>query len=88
MKPRPAPFCKFCPVLSENPYLESPKLEDLIGAASILATLPELLSYRHEGGLLPVELANGVASLSTYPSARILKMFAEENFKTPTVGGL
>ncbi|MFQ3613519.1 MAG: hypothetical protein SNJ68_07370 [Cyanobacteriota bacterium] len=36
----------------------------------------------HEGGLLPVELANGVASLSTYPSARILKMFAEDNFKT------
>lgn len=34
--------------------------------------------------VLPVELANGVASLSTYPSARILKMFAEENFKTPT----
>jgi hypothetical protein len=67
----------------ESPYLESPKLEDLIGAANIFATLPELLSYRHEGGLLPVELANGVASLSTYPSARILKMFAEENFKTP-----
>lgn len=68
----------------ESPYLESPKLEDLIGAANIFATLPELLSYRHEGGLLPVELANGVASLSTYPSARILKMFAEENFKIPT----
>jgi hypothetical protein len=65
-----------------NPYLVSPKLEDLIGAANIFATLPELLSYRHEGGLLPVELANGVASLSTYPSARILKMFAEESFKT------
>jgi hypothetical protein len=64
-----------------NPYLESPKLEDLIGAANIFATLPELLSYRHEGGLLPVELANGVASLSTYPSPRILKMFAEESFK-------
>lgn len=66
----------------ESPYLESPKLEDLIGAANIFATLPELLSYRHEGGLLPVELANGVASLSTYPSARILKMFVEDNFKT------
>lgn len=66
----------------ESPYLESPKLEDLIGAANIFATLPELLSHQHEGGLLPVELANGVASLSTYPSARILKMFAEENFKT------
>lgn len=67
---------------AENPYLENPTLEDLIGAANIFATLPELLSYRHEGGLLPVELANGVASLSTYPSAQILKMFAEESIKT------
>jgi len=66
----------------DNPYIESLKLEDLIGAVNIFATLPELLSYRHEGGLLPVELANGVASLSTYPSARILKMFAEESFRT------
>ncbi len=67
-----------------NPYLESPKLEDLIGIEKIFATLPELLSYRHEGGLLPVELANGVASLSTYPSAQILKMFAEESFRSLT----
>jgi len=29
-----------------------------------------------------VELANGVASLYTCPSVRILKMFAEESFKT------
>lgn len=63
-----------------NPYLENQNLEDLIGIEKIFSTLPELLSYRHEGGLLPVELANGVASLSTYPSAQILKMFAEENF--------
>jgi hypothetical protein len=41
---------------------ESPKLEDLIGAANRFATLPELLSDQHEGGLLPVELANEVAS--------------------------
>jgi hypothetical protein len=68
----------------KNPYNESPKLEDLIGTENIFATLPELLSYRHEGGLLPVELANGVASLSTYPSAQILKMFAEESIKTST----
>jgi len=67
-----------------NPYVESPKLEDLIGFEKIFATLPELLSYRHEGGLLPIELANGVASLSTYPSAQILKMFAEESFRPST----
>jgi hypothetical protein len=39
--------------------------------------LPSILSNRHEGALLPVELVHGVASLSTYPSARILKVFAE-----------
>jgi hypothetical protein len=36
-----------------------------------------LLSNRYEGALMPIEMANGVASLSTYPSAKILKMFAE-----------
>lgn len=65
----------------ENPYLESPRLNDLIGVESIFSTLPELISSMHEGALLPIELANGVASLSTYPSAQILKMFAEESSK-------
>jgi hypothetical protein len=49
---------------------------DLIGFDQILATLPSLLSHRHEGALIPVELANGVASLSSYPSAKILTVFA------------
>ncbi len=47
-----------------------------IGLDRIFATLPNLLSHRFQGALLPVELANGVASLSSYPSARILKVFA------------
>ncbi len=42
-----------------------------------MATLPSLVSYRHEGALVPVELANGVASLSSYPSAAVLKIFAK-----------
>jgi hypothetical protein len=50
---------------------------DLIGFDRILATLPSLLSNRYEGALMPVEMANGIASLSTYPSAKILSMFAE-----------
>lgn len=58
-------------------YEESPNVSDLIGANRIFATLPEILSNRHEGALLPIELAHGVASLSTYPSAKILKIFAE-----------
>ena len=58
-------------------YVQDPDMGDLIGAPEILATLPSLLSSRYEDGLLPVELANSVASLSTYPSVQILKMFAE-----------
>jgi hypothetical protein len=58
-------------------HLPNPKLADLIGADRIFATLPTILSSRFEGALLPVELAHGVASLSTYPSAKILKVFAE-----------
>ncbi|MEG8946954.1 hypothetical protein [Rosettibacter firmus] len=58
-------------------FVENPKLSDLIGANNIFATLPTILSNRYEGALLPVELANGIASLSTYPSAQILKIFAE-----------
>lgn len=55
----------------------NPKIQDLIGASQIFATLPNLLSSRYEDGLLPVELANAVASLSTYPSAAMLALFAD-----------
>jgi hypothetical protein len=58
-------------------YAENPTLSNLIGAERIFATLPTVLSSRFEGALLPIELAHGVASLSTYPSAQILKIFAE-----------
>jgi hypothetical protein len=58
-------------------YVQNPKSSNLIGAERILATIPKILSSRFEGALLPIELAHGVASLSTYPSARILKIFAE-----------
>jgi hypothetical protein len=58
-------------------HMKDPRLTDLIGADRIFATLPTILSSRFEGALLPIELAHGVASLSTYPSARILKIFAE-----------
>jgi len=49
---------------------------DFIGFDRIFATLPKLISHRHEGALVPIELAHGIASLSSYPSARILKVFA------------
>jgi hypothetical protein len=50
---------------------------DLIGLDRILATLPGLVSRKHEGALFPIELANGIASMSSYPSAKILERFLE-----------
>jgi hypothetical protein len=54
-----------------------PRSEDLIGLHRILASLPALISRKFQGALYPVELANGIASLSNYPSARILQRFIE-----------
>ena len=53
-----------------------PSRSDLIGFDRILSTLPSLSSHKFEGALFPVELANGVASMSSYPSAKVLQMFA------------
>ncbi len=58
-------------------YTQNPQVEGLIGWERIFATLATILSNRYEGALLPIELANGIASLSTYPSAKILKLFSE-----------
>lgn len=61
-------------------YLDSgdmpASIDDLIGFERVLATLPSLVSYHNEGALIPINLANGVASLSSYPSAAVLKLFA------------
>jgi len=58
-------------------YTDSEGPESLIGFTKIISTLPGLVSFRHEGALVPIELANGVASLSSYPSATVLKIFAD-----------
>lgn len=58
-------------------FVKDPFVSDLIGADRIFATIPTILSNRYEGALVPIELANGIASLSTYPSAQILKIFSE-----------
>lgn len=55
-----------------------PTPSDLIGLDRILATLPSIISRKFEGALFPVELANGIASMSSYPSATILQRFAED----------
>jgi len=58
-------------------YIANPTVPDLIGIERILATLPGISGHLHEGSLLPIERAHAVASLSTYPSAAIFKLFAQ-----------
>jgi hypothetical protein len=58
--------------------ISMPIKEKLIGFARILATLPSLVSHKFEGALFPIELANGIASMSSYPSASILQRFINE----------
>jgi hypothetical protein len=58
-------------------YVDTTSVDDFIGLKKILGSLRPLVSNSYEGALIPVQLANGVASLSTYPSARILKVFAD-----------
>jgi hypothetical protein len=53
-----------------------PQASDLLGFDRVLTTLPTLVSHKFEGALFPVELANGVASMSSYPSAKVLQLFA------------
>jgi hypothetical protein len=64
------------PVGNYNPAGTAPQPIDLIGFDRILSTLPGLASHKFEGALFPVELANGVASMSSYPSAKVLQLFA------------
>jgi hypothetical protein len=66
------------PVGNYNNDPAFPVASDLIGLDRILATLPGLVSHRFEGALFPIELANGIASMSSYPSARILRNFLEQ----------
>lgn len=55
-----------------------PSKDDIIGMERILATLPSLISRKYEGALYPIELVNGIASMSNYPSAKILQDFVED----------
>jgi len=65
------------PTGERGEFVENPSISNLIAIADIVATLPKILSNRYEGALLPIELANGIASLSTYPSAKVLELFTE-----------
>lgn len=65
------------PTGKRGEFVESPSKDKLICFSNIIATIPKILSNKFEGALLPIELANKIASLSTYPSAKTLELFAE-----------
>lgn len=60
-----------------NASLTEPQDTNLIGGDRIFATLPHILSAKYEDALLPIQMAHSVASLSTYPSAKVLSIFAD-----------
>lgn len=64
-----------------NPSKDFPIASDLIGLNKILSTLPSLISHKYSGALYPIELANGIASMSSYPSAKILQNFVDNSSK-------
>lgn len=69
------------PTGQKGNFVNDPSSEHLIAFKNIIATLPMILSNRFEGALLPIELANKIASLSTYPSAKTLELFADSKKK-------
>ena len=54
-----------------DPYF--PTRDDIMGLERMIVTLPSLVSKKYEGALYPIELVNGIASMSSYPSAKILQ---------------
>ena len=60
--------------------MDTNNINDLIGVERIIKTIETLVSHKHQGALIPIQLANGIASLSTYPSAKVLKLFASKVF--------
>lgn len=64
-----------------NGNQSDPQDSHLFGSGRIFSTLGDILSARHESALLPVQMAHSIASLSTYPSAKVLALFAEATKK-------
>ncbi|MCC7159261.1 MAG: hypothetical protein IT281_06965, partial [Ignavibacteria bacterium] len=69
------------PTGQRGEFVKTPSQEHLINFKNIVATLPKILSNKYEGALLPIELANKIASLSTYPSAKALELFSQASIK-------
>ncbi|NUF17041.1 hypothetical protein [Acinetobacter lactucae] len=65
----------------DEDYINFPRSSDLIGLEKIIEGLHSLVTVKYKNALLPIVLANGIASLSSYPSANVLKLFAFDRLK-------
>lgn len=61
--------------------LTHPTVDDLPQLAVVLTNIDKLRCDMYDDALLPVALVNKLVSLSTHPSARILKQFATGTLK-------
>ena len=61
-------------------YKNNPKFEHLIGGSQILNTIKKMRSSRYLGGIVPISIAHGLASLSQNPSGPILDRFSKNEF--------
>jgi hypothetical protein len=57
-------------------FLLAPKPEDLYGFDESVRVLSKLISYRYPNALVPLVLANSMASIAQRPSSTILETFA------------
>lgn len=60
---------------------EFPGANDIVGIGRILETIPALISRQYEGALYPINLVNGIVSMSNYPSSNILTAFTRDKLK-------
>lgn len=58
-------------------FLTDPTVDSLYGFEESMALLSEMLSSRYENALVPLVLANSMASISLKPSGDILETFAK-----------
>lgn len=63
--------------LPTGEYVLDPTVSDLIGCEEVARALVPLLSYSHDNALIPVVLANSIASISNQPSGSLLAQFVD-----------
>lgn len=63
--------------LPTGEYVLDPTVSALIGFEEVARALVPLLSYSHDNALIPVVLANSMASISNQPSGSLLAQFVD-----------